>query len=190
MIIRLLLLMFIFMLVFPYMMILAPIVIPLWFFGRRYYLRKLEDQYNQRLNGKINQYGVPERIIRYDDKFMLIYTERQKLFLEGNFLSWSSITGVRQATTHDIREVDNSNMLKRSFWGWLLFGDLGAVTGGVTGRTVPQSYNQNKGRYHYILQTNNMDHPNIHFLVLDLQTKEEMISCINIMMREAASSCR
>lgn len=80
-----------------------------------------EKDYQYRLSGTIAEHGKPSRTIRYEDKYMLIYEERKQLYIEGQMLEWNNIVDIRIPEEHEVYETDNSNMVKRSLLGWLLF---------------------------------------------------------------------
>lgn len=145
--------------------------------------RKAEKDYNDRLNGTIVVHGEPSRTIRYDDKYMLIYENRKMIYIEGQMLEWNSIIDYRIPQEHEVYETDNSNMFKRSLLGWLFFGNIGGLLGGATSRRVSSSYKNNQGRFHLLVQTNKIQRPNIHLLIADSNTFEEIRSCLNIIKR-------
>ncbi len=170
------------------------IIIGLPIYGIIYFIRKnkrkkeeeeSERNYNYRLSGTIAEYGKPSRTIRYEDKYMLIYEDKRMLYLEGKLLDWNNIVDVRIPQEHEVYETDNSNMVKRSLLGWLLFGNVGGAIGGATSRRVSSSYKNNKGRFHLLIQTDKIQCPNIHVLVGDSNTFEEIRSCLNIIRRSA-----
>lgn len=166
--------------------ILLPILI-IWVIIKVYIQKKNEQKaekdYNERLSGSIVMYGKPSRIIRYEDKYMLIYEDKRMLYLEGQLLDWNNIMDVRIPQEHEVYETDNSNMVKRSLLGWLLFGNVGGAIGGATSRRVSSSYKNNKGRFHLLIQTDKIQCPNIHLLIADSNTFEEIRSCLNIIKR-------
>lgn len=171
---------FIFLLLFVYAMPIAIPALVIWILTRRHLRKKREANYNERLNRTIAEYGIPSKAIRYDYDYMLIYENRKELYIQGQIIQWNNIVDFRIPHEHNVYETDNSNMFKRSFWGWLIFGDLGGVVSGTTGRKVSAAYKKNKGRFHLLIQTDNIRCANIHLFVTDSDTLEDIISCLNL----------
>ncbi len=154
-----------------------------------------KQEYEELKNKLIKRYGTPTNCILIEEdnlnKELIIFEESQYVWLFEKALPFSAILSCRVTDNVEVDEgdieidstVDSDDMLGRAIVGGTVFGDTGAIVGGLTAKENHRIYRYSDEVYHNYKVHITIDDLSTPLIVVDLDDDEETASLIMSSMK-------